>query len=138
MTQREYLISLGLAKPTRGKFSREGHAALATAREAGQVFDDDHKVAPVKREPAAASVDRSRMEDGRPTTEPGGVYPPTPPQLRVRLISAMWCEDDRGLQMQFMTCRKCAYHVSFCTCANVGMPYGAVRLLDRTDPLVVR
>ena len=137
MTKREYLISLGLAKDTRGKFSSEGHAALATAREGGMVFDDDIKASPVKREPAAAPVDRSRLEDGRPSTEPGGTYTPDPPQLRVRLIGAMWCEDANGLQMQFMTCRKCSFHVSFCKCPSVGMPFGAVKLLDRTDPLLV-
>jgi hypothetical protein len=137
VTQREYLISLGLAKATRGKFSREGHAALATAREGGMVFDDDHKATPVKREPAVAPVDHSRLEDGRPSVEPGGNWTPDPPQLRIRQIRAMWCEDDRGLQIQFQTCRKCAFHVSFCKCADVGMPYGAVRLLDRTDPMLV-
>lgn len=136
-TQREYLISLGLAKPTRGKFSREGHAALDKARSEGMTFSDDHRASPVKREASAPAVDRSRMEDGRPSVEPGGNWTPEPPQTRVRLISAMYCEDDRGMTIQFMTCRKCAYHVSLCRCASVGMPHGAIKLLDRTDPLLV-
>lgn len=40
-TRREFLVEQGLAKPGRGKFSFEAHAALADARAKGVVFDDD-------------------------------------------------------------------------------------------------
>lgn len=46
MTQREYLVNLGLAKPGRGRFSAEAKLALEQARKNGQTFDDDNK-APV-------------------------------------------------------------------------------------------
>ena len=39
MREREYLVSLGLATPGRGRFSREAQAALQAAREAGRTFD---------------------------------------------------------------------------------------------------
>ena len=45
-TRREYLISLGLAKPGRGKFSVAGNSAILAARDKGMVFDDDNKPAP--------------------------------------------------------------------------------------------
>lgn len=37
-TEREYLVGLGLAKPGRGRFSGEGKAALAKARNEGMTF----------------------------------------------------------------------------------------------------
>lgn len=44
-TQRAYLHSLGLAKNPvgRGRFSVDGHKALADARSNGMTFDDDNK-----------------------------------------------------------------------------------------------
>lgn len=40
MTPREYAISLGLAKPGRGKLSNAAHAAINKARAAGTKFSD--------------------------------------------------------------------------------------------------
>ena len=40
-TRREYLVSKGLAKEGRGKFSTAANVALASARAEGVVFDDD-------------------------------------------------------------------------------------------------
>lgn len=45
-TKREYLISKGLAKPGRGKFSNAGNAALAEAERSGVKFSD---TGPVRR-----------------------------------------------------------------------------------------
>jgi hypothetical protein len=39
MTEREYLVSLNLAKPGRGRFSAEAKAALAKAKSEGMTFD---------------------------------------------------------------------------------------------------
>ncbi|XAO35385.1 Lsr2-like DNA bridging protein [Streptomyces phage Francob] len=39
MTEREYLISLKLAKPGRGRYSREAREALGKAKADGMVFD---------------------------------------------------------------------------------------------------
>lgn len=46
-TPREYLVSLGLAKPGRGRFSREAIAALDKARAEGTVFDEAAPAKPV-------------------------------------------------------------------------------------------
>jgi hypothetical protein len=40
MNKREYLISLGLAKPGKGRFSAEGKAAIEKAIADGMVFDE--------------------------------------------------------------------------------------------------
>lgn len=47
-TKREYLISKGLAQPGRGRFSREGNAAIEKAISEGVKFKDATP-APVKR-----------------------------------------------------------------------------------------
>lgn len=39
-TKREYLVGLGLAKPGRGRFSKEANEALAAAEASGVVFDE--------------------------------------------------------------------------------------------------
>jgi len=60
-TRRDYLVTLGLAKPGRGKFSRDALAALDDARAKGTKFSDDEpKPEPVKREKSTNSV---RKED---------------------------------------------------------------------------
>ncbi len=46
VTKREWLVTQGLAKPGRGKFSTAAHAALSRAASEGMTFDDD--TAPVK------------------------------------------------------------------------------------------
>lgn len=60
MTPRDYLISIGLAKPGRGRFSREGVKALEQARERGMTFDEPAKPVPVKvvtRKPDAVTTE---------------------------------------------------------------------------------
>ena len=45
-TRREYAISLGLAKPTRGRMSREAHAAIEKAESEGMNFTDSAPAKP--------------------------------------------------------------------------------------------
>jgi len=47
-TKREYLVTLGLAKPGRGKFSNDAKAALAKAEGEGVKFKDVTPGAPVR------------------------------------------------------------------------------------------
>lgn len=145
-TRREYLVDLNLAKPGRGKFSKGAHEALAKAREAGTVFDDEAETGKVV---ASASVSdasdhsrprkgaATRLDDGRPSEEPGGVRVVSPPQIRRRQVYSLFSIDENGLEMEFLTCRKCGYHVSYCGCPEVGMPFGSVALLDKSTPLGV-
>jgi hypothetical protein len=44
ITKREFLVQMGLAKPGRGRLSREAKVALAEARKQGAVFSDDDAV----------------------------------------------------------------------------------------------
>src|SRR6478735_3618881 len=47
-TKREYAISLGLAQPTRGRMSREAHAAIAKAEAEGMKFTEPNVLYPTK------------------------------------------------------------------------------------------
>ena len=66
-TKREYLIGLGLAKPGRGRFSKEANDALVAAAAAGVTFDEPVKV------PAAKAVTTegadAPSQSPRPTSE---------------------------------------------------------------------
>lgn len=55
-TQRDYLVSKGLAKPGRGRFSGEAKAAIAAAIAEGMVFSDA-KPAPAKPKATKPKVD---------------------------------------------------------------------------------
>lgn len=69
MTPREYLVSLGLAKPTRGRFGKEAVKALEQARERGIVFDEP-TVTPTKVYVKKESKD-SAPEPAAPVDNPG-------------------------------------------------------------------
>jgi hypothetical protein len=51
-TKREYLVTLGLAKAGRGKFSNAAKEALVKAEKEGIVFSEPNPVKPVKVKPA--------------------------------------------------------------------------------------
>ncbi len=135
-TKREYLIDLNLAKPGRGRFSRAALDALAKAESEGVVFDEPVVVGKVAAPASSDASDRKSPGFGY-KPEPGGIRPVRPPQIRIRDISAMYATDADGRELMFQTCRGCGYHVSFCTCVNIGLPFGATALLDKTDPLGV-
>lgn len=68
-TRREALAKVGLAKPGRGKFSREAMAWLDKARESGQKFSDDNKPT---GNPVARVV--NQKSEGAPSKEaPSGI-----------------------------------------------------------------
>lgn len=66
-TMREYLVSLGLAKPGRGRFSGDAKAALAKAIAEGMTFDD--VTAPAKSEKTEKSVKMKTVGAKPATTE---------------------------------------------------------------------
>lgn len=65
-TQRDYLVSKGLAKPGRGRFSGEAKAAIAAAIAEGMVFSD------AKPAPAKPKVDSPK--DTPETVSGDGVF----------------------------------------------------------------
>jgi hypothetical protein len=67
-TKRDYLISLGLAKPGRGRFSKEATAALEAALASGVTFDEP-VVAPAKEKAVTTEGADAPSQSPRPISE---------------------------------------------------------------------
>lgn len=96
-TKREYLVSKNLARPGRGRFSREAVAALERARQEGVIFDDEDGAGSADAEPA----------------------PPSYPKINdpvLRKISHVTGYTEDGYKVQSGVCFKCSAHVSRCAC----------------------
>lgn len=104
MNRREYAISLGLAKPGRGRLSREAHAAIAKAESAGTVFSDSPKSAP-------AIVEQVIVEGQ--VTEP---VKAKPPQQKRRDDKSYTLTTTAGQIIRFEHCYRCKQHVMYCRC----------------------
>lgn len=111
-TEREYAISLGLAKPTRGRMSRVAHAAIADARAQGMTFSDAVAVRKI-----TSSVNANPLpaapEDRPEAFDP---YMPTPDTLRsgyLRFVKP----NGGSLQVNATeACQNCKSSFSFCHC----------------------
>lgn len=134
-TQREYLVSLGLAKPGRGRFSTEAKAALAKAVEEGMTFTDT-------KEAPQASADASEHPRPRPQGEAspsvrkdGGVPllivggSPT----KLRNISSLKGLTVEGYRVGFDTCNRCLGPLTHCSCKKPKAPGIVVEILDLPD-----
>ena len=69
-TEREYLVSKGLAKPSRGRFSGEAKAELERARAAGMVFDEPVKPTPKAVKPVASTQTSPAATLDKPKSSP--------------------------------------------------------------------
>lgn len=95
VTRREYLVSKGLAKPGRGKFSGAALAALDEARKSGTKFSDDEKPVRVPRKP----------KESKPTTEVGyGPIVYTYPEKEYRAVEK-GSKTERSMREVCQTCR---------------------------------
>lgn len=103
-TKREYLVSKGLAKPTRGRFNKAALAELERARQDGMTFDDDEGVGSEDSEPA-------------PLPEP---YVPAPVYSKpvVRDIQSVTGFTAEGAKVVSDVCFFCCEHVTRCDCRN--------------------
>lgn len=138
-TKREYLVSLGLAKAGRGRFSGEAKAALAKAESEGVVFSDG-KVASdspesepkaprsvsTKGEGQAFQVYKPEPVNTRPVTAYQQTYNVAP---RVREANSLIGEDENGIRVAFSTCRRCSSHIGFCRCKTILPPKFIVRVV---------
>lgn len=106
MTRKEYAISLGLAKPGRGRMSKEAHAAIAEAEARGQVFDEGSSVTPI--------------------LEP--VYAPS---NAIRSITGGFIGyTAEGWRVGFDNCGACHKHINWCECPNGVLAPSIVKSLD--------
>lgn len=115
-TRREYAASLGLAKPnTRGRLSREAHAAIAAAEAEGMVFDDQPKA---KAEPKAA----------KPTPLS---LPKANPETVKRYVRSYILTTKAGQVIEMGHCAKCKQAIMFCACQQG--PYVPDWIKDEVD-----
>jgi hypothetical protein len=131
-TKREYLVSLGLAKAGRGRFSGEAKAALANAESEGVVFSDGKAASDSPESEPRAPRSVSTKDEGRAfqvyKPEPVSVHPVTTFQQtynvhpRVREADSMIGEDENGIRVAFTHCRRCSSHIGFCRCNSVLPP----------------
>lgn len=96
--KRDYLVSKGLAKPGRGRFSREAVAALERARQQGVVFEGEVR------------VDSGEPESALP---PAAVVRDDP---IVRDIKTVTGYTQEGAKVQSGICFRCSKFVGRCAC----------------------
>lgn len=110
-TRREYAISLGLAKPTRGRMSREANAAIDKAIAKGMQFSDMQK---------AVSVSESgEKEEKKP--DPVNFYGSTPAPR----FDGGWKITVKGKSKDISgkeVCRNCMVSLDYHGCANPIVP----------------
>lgn len=118
-TKRDYAISLGLAKPTRGRMSREANAAIAKAEAEGMVFTDSRSTAPVKTDSSSGDSAAKPVKDSVRAT--GTFTGPTPSQL----FDGGWyvVEGDKVTQLSGKeVCRTCNNSLDWHRCASPTFP----------------
>lgn len=140
-TAREYLITKGLAKPGRGRLSRDAHAVLAKAIAEGMTFTDSKPVPKrIKAEPKAESEQISPQissADIWPDVIPegfwqskitGALYPIEESPV-MREPKELFGVDEDGHKIGFIFCFSCMEHMMYCQCREITPPSLVVRML---------
>ncbi len=118
-SRKEYAVSLGLAKPGRGRLSKEAWAAIHKAEQDGVQFSD--KSAPVVSQPVNVVPKMS-----------------TKPTVKVRDIGKQLIGYTReGWTVGFTNCRRCHQHANYCECRAGILAPSIVVTLDRDTVDVV-
>lgn len=121
---REYCIGLGLAKPGRGKLSKDAHAAIKKAIANGQTFDDYNEK--VVRNVNVDSSDNIAVNRTDSTVSNKENYQAGTTTERIAIesrqvthdYSTIYGIDIRGrspIVIAFQYCSKCAVQVKYCT-----------------------
>lgn len=111
-TQREYLVSKGLAQGTRGRFSGDAKAELARVRAEGMTFDDDQAPKPVKanvEKPAEDKPEKPKRQDH--DKFPVHISPITNDETFA-------FEKPVGVVSSATACANCGYSLSYVDCGN--------------------
>jgi len=111
-TPREYLVSLGLAKDGRGKFSKEAHEALEKAKASGIVFAEKVAATPKPKKVSLEKPARPEADLAKPV--------PKGPQPIVRKETVLYVTSPEGYSVGYDMCYRpgCFQTVQRCACAN--------------------
>jgi hypothetical protein len=126
VTQREYLVGKGLAKPGRGRFSREAKAALAAAVAEGMIFTDT-QTAP------APNIDQEPVEAPKPKDTGVPLFRVGGSDYKLRNVRALTGLTEDGVTIAFDSCSRCLGHLTLCSCKKPKAPYGVVQIIDLPD-----
>lgn len=132
MKARDYCISLGLAKPGKGKLSAAAHAAIKKAIDNGQTFTNYKEPNGTNRSSNKSLLDSILLGNDSNTTNgtPGGLHEP---EVREEIKSnpkthdynTIWGIDKRGrsdLKIAFQYCAKCLLQITYCLHAEPYLP----------------
>lgn len=111
-TQRAYLVSKGLAKGTRGRFSADAKAELARVRVEGMTFDDD--AAPVVPKPIVTDEKESIPE--KPKRNDHDKFPVH--ISRITTQETFEFEKPVGVVSSTEACANCGYSLAYANCGN--------------------
>ena len=132
LTPRAYLVTLGLAKEGRGKFSAAGHAALEAAKAAGTVFAEPVKPVAKPRVAKTVKVDLTSADSDseaaytrpsplampkvRPASDLARPVPVSRPVLRKQ--ETLYARSPEGYTVGYDRCSSasCMLPVSVCAC----------------------
>jgi len=109
-TKKEYAISLGLAKPGRGRMSLAAHDAIDKAISEGVVFTDSLTPPP----------------HSKPKPKP--IVPKAKPVRKVKGNLKGFTPE--GWPVGFRMCRTCAKDCNYCRCRTFGLP----AIVDTLEP----
>ena len=130
LTPRAYLVSLGLAKEGRGKFSFEAHAALTEAKAQGMEFAIP-KPAAVKKEKAVKPVVLAAPLPSTPRVQvvvrnPGDLARVIRDRPVLRAQETRYALTPEGYTVGYSSCHapNCLQPLSRCTCAVASAPKG--------------
>jgi hypothetical protein len=126
-SERAYLASLSppLAKAgSRGRFSKEAHAALAKARDEGVTFDGEADAE------GNASPPVTQVAGGAPSRSESFLARPAVKQPRRRQEKVLYGYTSEGYKVGFSTCRRCTLHMQLCACPQGIQPPSIVETID--------
>jgi hypothetical protein len=131
-TEREYAISLGLAKPTRGRLSREAKAAIAKAKADGMQFSNpSYVVAKAMSKPRAP-------KSAEETEERTGLDLFAPVAQRTSPEGTYWTADVDGKRQKFThatVCVPCGFSLGWHRCSTPrAVTSDGIRALTEHNP----
>lgn len=124
-TPREYLVSLGLAKEGRGKFSAAAHAALAEAKAKGIVFAEPVKAPAKPRTPRTTAAKPVTVAKPAPAPKPS-IFARLVGKPVLRKQETRYAVSPEGFRIGFDQCfrQSCLEPISRCACPDGPTPPG--------------
>lgn len=134
MDKREYLVSIGLARPGRGRFSAEAESAWQTYQQSGVAIEVTVTPSePVNPDSGYVDVELPFEEDRKPDV----AYLPTLPTETVRKETLAYSITKEGYMVAHTECGTCHNSIAKCACQDGPDALGWVRKEVEQKPYLV-